>query len=74
MEELVTYAFNEFHLLPHAPQSPAMRPCDFWLRQSERKSLQRDTSFTSLGVIKENTAAMLDIIEQEKFEKCILIG
>ena len=65
-------ALKDIKLLPHPPYSPDMAPCDFWLFFRTKKPM-KGLKFASLDEIKENTAAVLETIKSEEFEKCILV-
>lgn len=60
---------NNVHVIPQAPYSPDMAPCDFFLFPKLKLPL-RGKHFETIEAIKENSQRELKAIPKEAFEKC----
>ena len=65
----VFLAKHNIPLICHAPYSPDMAPCDFWLFPKLKMPL-KGTRFESRKDIMWNATAHLNMIPQEAFQKC----
>jgi hypothetical protein len=69
------YRFDSFwqkkqvHVLHHAPYSPALAPCDFFLYPKLKHSL-KGTHFQSTENIQRKTTDLLKGFTQNEFQKC----
>lgn len=64
-------AKNSTNVISHAPYSPDMSPCDFFLFDRLKKPL-RGTRFDSVEAIKQKSQDELMNIPKSDFEKCFL--
>ncbi|CAK1594867.1 unnamed protein product [Parnassius mnemosyne] len=63
------FAKNSTNIVPQAPYSPDLAPCDFWLFRKLKRPL-RGNRFESIGDIKRESLRALKAIPETDFNNC----